>query len=509
MFFGLDTSAFMPHGHCILWAPQLLFPIVISDVFIFLAYTSIPIAIYIFQRKRTDLGRNNRVILILFVLFIQLCGITHIISAYNYWHSEYVVEAVFKILTAIVSVATAGVLFRLIPQLLKLPSPSEHLVLIDELKSLNRDLEDKVSERTRVIEEQKNLMQTMLEGNPGAILKYYPVKNDQGEIIDFNTTIEFGEAHTEAGLNDPSEITGDSLLTLFPETVEMGHFKNAVDAFLNNSLEVADPLFNPVLKKYFRVVYFKKISLDFMLVYFTDVTSRENLKIEALNNAKLISLGELAGGIAHEINSPLQLISGKSRILDREIEKKSEKAAKAIETIDETVTKISSIINNLKRLSRGESESLGVVDCKKVVENTISLFDQRFKLREITIETEFISNLKEESFEIEASEVSVFQIVSNLISNAIDALDSINEKRTIRIGLTEGEGQFHLSVSNNGPEIPPEIADRVFDPLFTTKEVGKGTGLGLSLCKALAEDMGFKLKLEQNASWVRFVLSRE
>ena len=132
--FGIDTSGLMPHGHCIRWKPELLLPIVGSDILIFLSYTTIPIALYIFYKKRKDLNFSSKLTLFLFFLFIQLCGITHLISAYNYWNSEYGIEMVLKVLTALVSVATAVSMFFIVPQLIKLPSREEHLKLIDELR---------------------------------------------------------------------------------------------------------------------------------------------------------------------------------------------------------------------------------------------------------------------------------------------------------------------------------------------------------------------------------------
>lgn len=500
MFLGIDTSSFMPHGHCILWKPQLLFPIVIADYLIFLAYTSIPVALWIFQKNRPDIPRDTRQILFLFFLFIQLCGITHLISAYNYWNNEYVIEMFFKVATALISVVTAVLLFKLLPQLINLPSPSAHLKLIDELKDLNKDLEKKVEERTKTITEQKKLLETMVQGHAGAILRYEPAYNSDNQIIDFKSSVIYGDAKEEAGLKYDKSIVGDSILTLFPDIVENGHFSNAVAAFDSNEMIIEDPLFNASLNRYFRVINFKKSDMDFLLVYFTDVTQRELAKIDALNNSKLISLGELAGGVAHEINTPLQVISGNARILTRFIEEDNEIGQKCLNTIDNTVYKISGIIDNLKRLSRKDSGMLVNINITEILDKTITLYDQRFKLKSINLIKDYNPD-KEIICTI--SEVSLFQILNNLISNAIDALMGIDEKRELVISLKDDDNVI-LSVSNNGPLIPAEIVERVFEPLFTTKEVGKGTGLGLSLSKRLAEEMNAVLSLDQNNNRVCF-----
>ncbi|WP_240503641.1 MULTISPECIES: PAS domain-containing protein [Pseudoalteromonas] len=130
-------QAYMPHGHCYLWQPHLLWTNVISDLVIATAYFSIPVAIMIFAKKRPDVGRHW--LFILFSSFILLCGITHLIGIYTVWHGAYGIHGISKLLTAIVSMITAVYLFRLIPSAIAIPTPSQFFGVRDKLTKLTTE----------------------------------------------------------------------------------------------------------------------------------------------------------------------------------------------------------------------------------------------------------------------------------------------------------------------------------------------------------------------------------
>lgn len=117
-----QIETFMPHGMCFLWRPELMSLHIISDALIALAYFSIPIAILRFVRGRDDLSPKHQRLAMLFAAFIAFCGMTHVLSIVVLWVPIYIIEGWLKAATAIISVATAGWLFALIPQALKLPS---------------------------------------------------------------------------------------------------------------------------------------------------------------------------------------------------------------------------------------------------------------------------------------------------------------------------------------------------------------------------------------------------
>lgn len=128
-FSGKD---FMPHGHCYLWTPELLWTYLISDATIGLAYLSIPIALMYFIRKRNDLQFNW--VFVLFSVFIVACGITHFVAIWTIWHPDYWLDAILKAFTALASLITAVVLWPMIPRALQMPTTIRLRKVINQLE---------------------------------------------------------------------------------------------------------------------------------------------------------------------------------------------------------------------------------------------------------------------------------------------------------------------------------------------------------------------------------------
>lgn len=155
--FALD---FMPHGHCYFWRPEVLWLNVGSDALIALSYYSIPLALFVFVKRREDIAFKQ--VFVLFGAFILACGSTHVLEAVTVWHPVYRFEGMLKLVTALVSAVTAVVLWRLMPNALALPSPAQlaeanaqlraevdHRERAEaELRALNAELEDRVRQRT-------------------------------------------------------------------------------------------------------------------------------------------------------------------------------------------------------------------------------------------------------------------------------------------------------------------------------------------------------------------------
>lgn len=139
---------YMPHGHCYLWQPGILWTNVISDLIIALAYFSIPVVIVIFAHHRKGEKFNN--VLILFALFILTCGVTHIFSIYTIWHGSYGVHGMLKAATAIVSATTAFVLFRNLDKIIAIPTPREmqnaqQKIFDEKIKNAELEIENKAN----------------------------------------------------------------------------------------------------------------------------------------------------------------------------------------------------------------------------------------------------------------------------------------------------------------------------------------------------------------------------
>ena len=160
-----DSAAWMAHGYCLLWTPWLVALHAIPDLLIFLAYTAIPIALLRVIRARSDIA-GYKGLVVLFASFILFCGITHLMGLVTLWVPVYPIQGVLKAMTAAVSVTTAIVLFRLVPSLIAIPSPTDlkltndrlqaeidnHEITLAALREAQADLERRVEERTAELE---------------------------------------------------------------------------------------------------------------------------------------------------------------------------------------------------------------------------------------------------------------------------------------------------------------------------------------------------------------------
>lgn len=494
-FLGMDTADFMPHGHCVLWQGKILFPMVASDIIIFLSYSIIPFGLYYFYKRRTDLTFKLKGVIFLFALFIQLCGFSHLIMAYNYWHAEYHWELIIKMLTALVSLVTAIFFIKKVKVLLELPSPAQYQLLNDQLKDLNQNLEKEVRERTEEIKQDKLLQESILNAIDDGIIEFTPIKDGQGTIIDFSSKVINEKITKHTGL--PKEkLETDSMNRDLPEYRVNGRFDDFLDIYKNNETKTYDPSNISINHRVFRAIYTKNIKNDSIILFLSNITESENLKLQTIANSRLSALGELAGGVAHEINSPLQIISGATRQIERQLPEVSPEQKASFELIKTTIKRISSIIKNLKRLSHSGSDELRTIEVTPFLEQLNEFVATKIKDASISLKETY---KKEKTFNIEANEVALSQIIINLINNAVDELSLINDReKEIEISIVNNGHNKIIAIIDNGNGISEENLKKVFNPLFTTKEIGKGTGLGLSLSSRLAQSMNAHIQIFQD-----------
>lgn len=225
-------------------------------------------------------------------------------------------------------------------------------------------------------------------------------------------------------------------------------------------------------------------------------------------SSKMASLGEMAGGIAHEINNPLAIIQGNSaRILKLFQEglahSQLDEVIKCSDKIEKTTERIAKIIDGLKQFSRdGSYDPMEVTSIRKIINDTLPFCESKLANHKINLRI----NDFPESYTIDCRPVQISQVILNLISNAADAIQNKNEK-WIQIFVTPLENQiFQISVTDCGSGIPVDIANKIMQPFFTTKGVGKGTGLGLSISKGIIESHNGRFYLDHDSAYTKFVI---
>ena len=226
-------------------------------------------------------------------------------------------------------------------------------------------------------------------------------------------------------------------------------------------------------------------------------SEKQLMSKKVVETGKLASVGELAAGIAHEINNPVAIMVEEAGWMGDLMEEitfdESENRAefeRAIKQIQTQGRRCKEITHKLLSFARKTDATIHDVNIKELLEEMVTLSSQRAKYSMVEIRTDVAPNLP--SLRVSTSELQ--QVFFNLINNAIDAMD--HNGGTLTVSAHQRENDLVFAVSDTGIGIPEANLDRIFDPFFTTKPVGKGTGLGLSICYGIIEKMGGKLEVE-------------
>ena len=216
------------------------------------------------------------------------------------------------------------------------------------------------------------------------------------------------------------------------------------------------------------------------LIIFDDVTDRDELERKLMQADKLSSIGLLAAGVAHEVNTPLAVISTYAQMLAKQVSEDDQKS-KLLEKIAKQTFRASEIVNSLLNFSRTSPTEFGEVDLNKVIRETTSLVEHQFEKSGVKTYPELAPALPM----VRGNASKLQQVFLNLFINARDAMPGGG---TLRI-RTWAEGGFaHVEVADTGQGIAPEHVARIYDPFFSTKGSKKGTGLGLSITYGIIQE---------------------
>ena len=238
----------------------------------------------------------------------------------------------------------------------------------------------------------------------------------------------------------------------------------------------------------------KKFSVVGRLIIMDDITERVDLEAQLSQADKLSSIGLLAAGVAHEVNTPLAVISSYAQMLSKQLQGDEQKGG-LLDKITRQTFRASEIVNNLLNFSRTSGAEFAEVDINRIILETLSLLEHQFKTTKIRVQDELAPHLPL----IQGNAGRLQQVFLNLFLNAKDAMPGGG---TLRVATSNGDG-VSVIISDTGSGIAQEHIQRIYDPFFTTKASPqdgqkRGTGLGLSVTYGIIQEHAGKIRVESS-----------
>ncbi len=347
--------------------------------------------------------------------------------------------------------------------------------------SLYARLEEKIGEFERLKEFNENIVESI---NVGIL------------AIDLEDRIESWNAQMEAMYAmSRGEVLGQPLRSVFP-----AEFIEAIDRFRN------DPGVHQIYKfplttqageqRTVNIAVAPLLSRDFIsvgrIILVDDITERVTLESQLAQADKLSSIGLLAAGVAHEINTPLAVISSYAQMLSKQL-KGDARLSPVLDKITQQSFRAAEIANGLLNFSRTSTTEFRETNLNQVIRDTLSLLEHQFKTAKITVDLELAAELPA----IQGNPGKLQQVFLNLLLNAKEAMPGGGKLRV----ATLMNGHVEAVVADSGAGIAPEHLKRIYDPFFTTKSTPKpgdkkGTGLGLSVSYGIIQEHAGKIHVE-------------
>ena len=236
----------------------------------------------------------------------------------------------------------------------------------------------------------------------------------------------------------------------------------------------------------------RKFQVIGRLVIMDDITDRVDLENQLSQADKLTSIGLLAAGVAHEVNTPLAVISSYTQMLAKQLQGDPQKSG-LLDKITRQTFRASEIVNNLLNFSRTSGTEFADIDINKIITDTLALLEHQFKTAKVQVQSDLYPQISP----IQGNAGRLQQVFLNLFLNAKDAMPGGGQ---LRVATSNGDF-VSVRVSDTGSGIAPEHIQRIYDPFFTTKALpregqGRGTGLGLSVTYGIIQEHAGKIRVE-------------
>ncbi|BAQ62807.1 two-component hybrid sensor and regulator [Geminocystis sp. NIES-3708] len=549
----LLSNYYIPHGHCYLWQPSLIWVHLFSDLFIFLAYFSIPLMLIYFVHEKKDIPFNK--IFILFSAFILFCGLTHLIAIITLWYPIYWLSGFIKILTAIISVLTAFELLTIIPLALVLPTPEKLAILNQnleikikekketelQLKKLNQELEVRVKQRTSEIEIINNRLN-------------YKIKLEKlvTYISNLFIKVDYGDINEKFNLSLKAIYDTLSIDHCFLFITDNSHQITKTQFFYGNNINMIDLKCDLcVIVKIMNKLEFLKINdlinedeyclskesyinnnqiksiLAVPLIYennchgFLMLTSFQNIKqwqqvdlifvkliaeifikaIETYDMQKDLKtwnielqrsnqeLEQFAYVASHDLQEPLRIITSFSELFIEEYGHKINEEGK------QYLQFIISASHRMKQLIK-DLLALSRIQTKGkefILLNCNQIIEEVLDIFQISMEEKKAKIIYQKLPHIMGDKFQITQLWQNLISNALKFHS--NKPIIINITVESLQNEWLFCVEDNGIGIPVKFQEKifiVFQRLYSSDQY-EGTGIGLALCQKIVTRHGGKI----------------
>lgn len=511
------STDFMPHGHCYYWQPEILWPHVIGDALTAIAYFMIPFLLLRFARKRPDI-KEYYWFFYAFSAFILCCGITHVLAVISVWSPYYRLEAVTKVITAIVSLGTVGVLYVKFPLLLTIPT-SQNMRTARKKLDLATEKQQQISNQLRNSEER--LKNTIQEAAIGMALV-----SPQGVLLDANRSLceMLGYTNEELTKMDFQSITHpDDLLAdtasfeqLWAGEIYKYHMEkryihkdgHIVWGDLNVSLLRGDdgqPIYT--IGQVIDITETKKQAKEIELL-------NESLEVKVQQRtAELADLNremeDYTYTITHDLRQPLRNLSGLSEEIVTEYAQALDEDGKyMLYLIKQNAEKMDTLLTDLMSFAKAKVEELTIkkIDFNTLFKESIDSQRQEYPHHELVYN---IGNLPNGY----GDRTALGQVVQNLVSNALKYSSKSNNIE-ITISGWHTLDQVIYQISDNGVGFDENQSEKlfaIFKRLHAESDF-QGTGLGLAMCQRIIKkhggEMWAKSKKGQGASFF-FSLPRQ
>ncbi|MBC7928032.1 MAG: PAS domain S-box protein [Bryobacteraceae bacterium] len=318
------------------------------------------------------------------------------------------------------------------------------------------------------------------------ITREHAVGRSLSELFPANLWQRFSEVKGQPGIHNFDKYSWT------PDAVGLGAVGLSAAAGVNGGggqMQVAPPRKTEVIVN---IAVAPLVSRDMdeigRLIIFDDITDRSELEQRLLQADKLSSIGLLAAGVAHEVNTPLAVISTYAQMLAKQVSEDEQKS-KLLDKIAKQTFRASEIVNSLLNFSRTSPAEFADIDINRVVEETVSLVRHQVERAQIRI----VMELQPEMPCIRGNAGKLQQVFLNLVLNARDAMD---RGGTLTLRTRLDQTTVRVEVADTGQGIPVENLPRIYDPFFTTKVATKGTGLGLSVTYGIVQEHGGSIEVD-------------